>query len=56
MTPIPVGALLRLTFTLPSGRLIEVEGRVAHSQPRIGMGVEFTNLKPEDALYIAEVT
>lgn len=55
MTPIPVGAVLKLTFTLPNGRLIEVDGRVAHSQPRIGMGVEFINLKPEDAQTISEI-
>lgn len=55
MTPLPVGAVLDLTFTLPNGRFIEVEGRVAHSQPRIGMGVEFINLKPEDARIISEI-
>lgn len=55
MIPIPVGALLRLTFTLPTGRFIEVDGRVAHCQPRIGMGVEFINLKPEDARSISEI-
>ena len=54
MTPIPVGEVLKLTFTL-NGRLIEVDGRVAHSQPRIGMGVEFINLKPEDAQSISEI-
>lgn len=56
MTPIPLGAVLKLTFTLPNGHLIEVDGRVAHSQPRIGMGVEFINLKPEDAQSISEIT
>ncbi|MFY9611360.1 MAG: PilZ domain-containing protein [Blastocatellia bacterium] len=55
MTPIPVGALLKLSFTLPNGRFIEVDGRVAHSQPRIGMGVEFINLKTEDAQSISEI-
>ena len=55
ITPLPVGAVLDLTFTLPNGRFIEVEGRVAHSQPRIGMGVEFINLKPEDARIISEI-
>jgi len=48
MMPLPAGAMLRLTFTLPDGRLMEVEGRVAHCQPRIGMGIEFINLSPED--------
>lgn len=55
MTPVPEGALLRLTFTLPNGSLIEVDGRVAHSQPRIGMGIEFINLKPEDARSISAI-
>jgi uncharacterized protein (TIGR02266 family) len=55
MSPIPIGAVLKLTFVLPNGRMIEVEGRVAHSQPRIGMGVEFLNLKPEDAQSISEI-
>lgn len=55
MTPLPVGAVLDLTFTLPNGHFVEVEGRVAHSQPRIGMGVEFINLKPEDARIISEI-
>ena len=55
MTPVPVGALLKLTFTLPDGSFVEVDGRVAHSQPRIGMGVEFINLKPEDARSISAI-
>lgn len=55
MSPLPVGANLKLTFTLPSGRIIEAEGRVAHSQPRIGMGIEFTSLKPADAKAISEI-
>lgn len=53
ITPLPVGAMLKLIFTLPSGNRIEVDGRVAHSQPRIGMGIEFVDLKPEDARSIS---
>jgi len=53
ITPVPAGAVLKLRFTLPNGRLIEVDGRVAHSQPSIGMGIEFINLKPEDARSIS---
>ena len=56
MTPVPTGAVLKLTFTLPDGSFIEVDGRVAHSQPRIGMGIEFVNLKPEDALSISRLS
>ncbi|MEK6303794.1 MAG: PilZ domain-containing protein [Acidobacteriota bacterium] len=55
MTPLPAGAVLKLTFTLPDGSTVEVEGRVAHCQPRIGMGVEFINLRPEDAQSISEL-
>jgi PilZ domain len=55
MTPLPLGALLKLTFTLPNVGFIEVDGRVAHSQPRIGMGIEFINLKPEDARSISAI-
>src|SRR6185295_5679123 len=53
ITPLPAGAMLQLTFTLPDGSTVEVEGRVAHCQPRIGMGIEFINLKPEDARHIS---
>lgn len=54
MSPLPVGANLELTFTLPNGHVVEAEGRVAHCQPRIGMGIEFSRLKPEDAAAISE--
>ncbi|HYV04441.1 MAG TPA: PilZ domain-containing protein [Blastocatellia bacterium] len=55
ITPLPAGALLKLTFALPDGSTVEVEGRVAHCQPAIGMGIEFINLKPEDAEHIAQL-
>jgi hypothetical protein len=55
MTPVPVGALLKLTFTLPNGIFVEVDGRVVHSQPRIGMGIEFINLRPEVARSISAI-
>ena len=54
MSPLPLGANLKLTFTLPNGHVVEAEGRVAHCQPRIGMGIEFSSLKPEDAAAISQ--
>jgi PilZ domain len=55
ISPLPVGASLKLTFTLPNGHVVEVEGRVAQCQPGIGMGIEFSSLKPGDAAAISEV-
>ena len=54
LSPLPVGAVLNLSFTLPGGQRVATEGVVVHSQPRIGMGVAFTSLKPEDAKLIQE--
>ena len=54
LTPLPEGAVVKLKFKLPGGHLIVTEGIVVHSQPRIGMGVSFTNLTPEDATLIQE--
>jgi uncharacterized protein (TIGR02266 family) len=54
LSPLPVGAAVRLSFTLPGGQRVAAEGLVVHSQPRIGMGVSFTSLKPEDAKLIQE--
>src|ERR1051325_4324036 len=47
LSPLPVGAAIKLSFTLPGGKRIETDGVVAHSQPGIGMGVEFTGLTPD---------
>lgn len=55
LTPLPVGAALKLRFTLPGGQEIAAEGVVVHSQTMIGMGVAFTSLKPEDAKLIQEM-
>ena len=52
LSPLPVGAALKLMFTLPSGHQVVTEGVVAHSQAGIGMGVAFTSLTPEDARLI----
>ena len=54
MSPLPVGAALKLVFTLPGGQRVATEGVVRHSQPGIGMGVEFFGLKPEDAKLIQQ--
>jgi hypothetical protein len=54
LSPIAVGSNLKLTFTLPDGYLINTEGVVVHSQPRTGIGVEFTTLKREDARRIRQ--
>lgn len=54
LSPLPVGATLKVTFTLPGGQRVVTEGVVVHSQPRIGMGVSFTSLKPEDTQHIQE--
>ena len=52
LSPLPEGASLKLGFTLPGGHRVATEGVVVHSQPRIGMGVAFTSLDPEDAKLI----
>jgi len=55
MSPLPIGSALKLSFTLPNGHAIVAEGRVAQSQPMIGMGVEFTSIADEDVLHIREL-
>jgi uncharacterized protein (TIGR02266 family) len=52
MSPQPVGAKVRLSFSLPGGRAVQADGIVKQVQAGIGMGIEFTTLKPEDAEYI----
>ena len=54
LSPLPVGATLKLMFTLPGGQKVATEAVVVHSQPSIGMGVAFTNLRPDDAKLIQE--
>ena len=54
LSPLPEGAAVKLSFTLPGGQRIATDGVVVHSQPRIGMGVAFTDLKPEDAMLIQQ--
>jgi hypothetical protein len=52
LTPPAVGAKVNLSFSLPGGRFIQADGVVKHIQPGIGMGVEFTRIKPEDVEFI----
>jgi len=54
-TPVPaeVGTTFRLRFAL-DGNQIEAQGRVAYSQPYIGMGVEFVDLAPQSRLVIRD--
>ena len=52
LSPPPTGSSVKLTFSLPGGYPVEAEGVVKHIQHGIGMGIEFTQLKPEDADYI----
>jgi uncharacterized protein (TIGR02266 family) len=54
VSPVPVGSSLDLTFTLPNGHVVHTKGLVVHSQPQMGIGVEFTDLDPEDARVIRE--
>lgn len=41
-----VGSILKLRFVV-LGIPIEVEGEVRYCMPQVGMGIQFTNLKPE---------
>jgi hypothetical protein len=41
-----VGSILKLRFVV-LGVPIEVEGEVRYCMPQVGMGIQFTNLKPE---------
>ena len=54
LSPLPEGATVQLSFTLPGGKRITLDGVVVHSQPAIGMGVAFTTLEPEDAAIIQQ--
>ena len=54
MTPLPVGSLFKLIFELPDSMVIETEGTVVHSEPRIGMGVRFDSLSAEQTSYIRQ--
>ncbi|HEX8091378.1 MAG TPA: PilZ domain-containing protein [Blastocatellia bacterium] len=50
--PLSVGVHLRLRFTLPSGRVIETEGVVAHRRTGAGMGIAFVSVGTEEVEHI----
>jgi uncharacterized protein (TIGR02266 family) len=55
MSPLPAGARLRARFRLPgSKRDIEAEARVAWSDTRAGMGLQFERVPSEDQTAIDE--
>jgi PilZ domain-containing protein len=54
LSPLPVGASLKVVFTLPGGQKVATDAVVVHSQPSIGMGVAFTDLGPDEARLIQE--
>ena len=47
LNPLPVGTVLRLSFGLGSEKFVTTQGIAVHSMPSIGMGIQFTELKPE---------
>ena len=53
-SPLQVGVHLRLRFTMPSGRIIEAEGVVAHRQTGSGMGIAFISTGAEEAEHIRQ--
>lgn len=53
MDPLPLGTEIELTFRLPgSNRDITATGRVAWSDRRVGMGVQFEKLTAEAQVYL----
>jgi uncharacterized protein (TIGR02266 family) len=43
--PLEVGTVVKLRFRLPkSGETLEIEARVAWAEPRLGMGLQFTQI------------
>jgi hypothetical protein len=53
-SPLSVGVHLRLIFTLPSGRVIETAGVVAHRQTGSGMGVAFISTGAAEVEHIRQ--
>jgi hypothetical protein len=41
-----LGERLRLRIKLPNGEWLDLEGKVAHVMPRLGLGIRFINLQP----------
>ena len=54
-TPLAVGATVRTRFRLPGGRTdVEAEARVAWTDQRVGMGLQFTQVSAESQAAIDE--
>jgi uncharacterized protein (TIGR02266 family) len=48
-SPLAVDTAVRVRFRLPSGKKeIDVEARIAWTDRRVGMGLQFTRLTPSD--------
>jgi hypothetical protein len=51
MTPVPPPTPLHLKFRLPGGHVdLDASGRVAWSDRKVGMGIQFDRVEPIDAL------
>lgn len=48
MNPFPVGSKVRVTITHEGAKFTSL-GRVAHSQPNVGMGISFTEIQSEQS-------
>ena len=54
-SPLTPGARIKLRFRLPSGkREVDVEARVAWSDRRVGMGLQFEKVEPADQAAVDE--
>jgi uncharacterized protein (TIGR02266 family) len=52
--PLETGIVVKARFRMPMGKKdVDVESKVAWSNKRVGMGLEFLNLRPEDQQSIA---
>jgi hypothetical protein len=54
-SPLPVGAHLRLRFSLEGGQEIQTPGVVAHRQTGMGMGVAFISIGSEEVKQIEKL-
>ncbi len=50
----PIGTSLRLVFQVPGG-IVQAEGVVRSVSPDEGMGVEFTNMTPQDRVLLEQL-
>lgn len=52
--PVPVGTAVKLLFSLPEGEM-RIQGTVRYSEPKKGMGVEFTRMGAGDRARLDEL-